>query len=118
QRMVTLRIPIVDQPGVLARVSQIVGEQGGNIIDVLHRRLSLNLSAKSATLELSFEARDAPHAQAIVAAIRAAYERIRGWIRRTPLLTSERIDKDSGASLYFKCEGLQEIGAFKARGAS
>ena len=72
QRIVTLRIPIIDQPGVLARVSQIVGEQGGNIIDVLHRRLSLNLSAKSATLELSFEARDAPHAQAIVAAIRAA----------------------------------------------
>ncbi len=72
QRIVTLRIPIVDQPGVLARVSQIIGEQGGNIIDVLHRRLSLNLSAKSATLELSFEARDAPHAQAIVAAIREA----------------------------------------------
>lgn len=72
QRIVTLRIPIVDQPGVLARVSQIVGEQGGNIIDVLHRRLSLNLSAKSATLELSFEARDAPHAQAIIAAIREA----------------------------------------------
>jgi threonine dehydratase len=70
QRVVTLRIPIVDQPGVLARVSQIIGEQGGNIIDVLHRRLSLNLSAKSATLELTFEARDAPHAQTIVAAIR------------------------------------------------
>lgn len=72
QRVVTLRIPIVDQPGVLARVSQIIGEQGGNIIDVAHRRLSLNLSAKSATLELTFEARDAPHAQAIVAAIRQA----------------------------------------------
>jgi threonine dehydratase len=72
QRVVTLRIPIVDQPGVLARVSQIVGEQGGNIIDVLHRRLSLNLSAKSATLELTFEARDAPHAQLIIAAIREA----------------------------------------------
>lgn len=72
QRVVTLRIPIVDQPGVLARVSHIIGEQGGNIIDVLHRRLSLNLSAKSATLELTFEARDAPHAQAIIAAIREA----------------------------------------------
>jgi len=50
--------------------------------------------------------------------VRAAYERIRTWIRRTPLLTSERMDAESGASLYFKCEGLQEIGAFKARGAS
>jgi threonine dehydratase len=72
QRIVTLRIPIVDQPGVLARISQIVGEQGGNILDVFHRRLSLNLPVKSATLELSFEARDAPHAQAIIAAIRDA----------------------------------------------
>jgi len=50
--------------------------------------------------------------------VRAAHERIRTWIRRTPLLTSERLDSESGASLYFKCEGLQEIGAFKARGAS
>ena len=50
--------------------------------------------------------------------VRAAHERIRSWIRRTPVLTSERLDTESGASLHFKCEGLQEIGAFKARGAS
>jgi threonine dehydratase len=50
--------------------------------------------------------------------VRAAHERIRAWIRRTPVLTSERLDTESGAALYFKCEGLQEIGAFKARGAS
>lgn len=50
--------------------------------------------------------------------VRAAQERIAGWIRRTPLLTSERLDAESGAALSFKCEGLQEIGAFKARGAS
>ncbi len=50
--------------------------------------------------------------------VRAAHERIHAWIRRTPLLTSERLNSESGASLYFKCEGLQEIGAFKARGAS
>src|SRR5579862_4277675 len=50
--------------------------------------------------------------------VRAAYQRIGSWIRRTPVLTSERLDTESGASLFFKCEGLQEIGAFKARGAS
>src|SRR5262249_2852285 len=72
QRIVTLRVPISDQPGVLARISQTIGEHGGNILDVLHRRLSLSVPAKSATLELTFEARDAPHAQAIIAAIRAA----------------------------------------------
>jgi threonine dehydratase len=72
QRIVTLRIPIPDQPGVLSRVTQVVGDNGGNILDVFHRRLSTNVPAKSATLELSFEARDARHAQGIVAAIRAA----------------------------------------------
>jgi threonine dehydratase len=72
QRIVTLRIPIPDQPGALARVTQVVGEHGGNILDVFHRRLSTNVPAKSATLELSFEARDARHAESVVAAIRAA----------------------------------------------
>jgi threonine dehydratase len=72
QRIVTLRIPIADQPGALAKVTQAVGDQGGNILDVFHRRLSSNVPAKSATLELSFEARDALHAQGIVAAICAA----------------------------------------------
>jgi len=72
QRIVTLLIAVADQPGALARVTQIVGELGGNILDVFHRRLLLTVPAKSATLELSFEARDAPHARAIVAAIRVA----------------------------------------------
>ena len=72
QRIVTLRIPIFDQPGALARVTQVVGDHGGNILDVFHRRLSSNVPAKSATLELSFEARDPQHAQGIIAAIRAA----------------------------------------------
>ncbi len=72
QRIMTLRIPIPDQPGVLARVTQVVGDQGGNILDVFHRRLSTNAPAKSATLELSFESRDAQHAQRIVAAVLAA----------------------------------------------
>ena len=50
--------------------------------------------------------------------IRAAHERIRPYIKRTPVLTSERLDAASGAKLFFKCENFQEIGAFKARGAT
>jgi threonine dehydratase len=50
--------------------------------------------------------------------IRSAYERIRPYIHRTPVLTSERLDEASGASLFFKCENFQKIGAFKARGAT
>ena len=50
--------------------------------------------------------------------IRAAHERIRPYIKRTPVLTSSRLDESSGASLFFKCENFQKIGAFKARGAT
>src|SRR6266705_6490176 len=53
-----------------------------------------------------------------LSAIRAAHERIRPYIKRTPVLTSEPLDEASGASLFFKCENFQEIGAFKARGAT
>ena len=51
-------------------------------------------------------------------AIRSAYGRIQAHIHRTPVLTSSRLDEASGASLFFKCENLQKIGAFKARGAT
>src|SRR5438876_4105127 len=51
-------------------------------------------------------------------AIRAAHERIRRYIHHTPVLTSSRLNQASGASLFFKCENFQKIGAFKARGAT
>jgi len=50
--------------------------------------------------------------------IRAAHERIRAHINRTPVLTSSRLNEASGASLFFKCENFQKIGTFKARGAT
>jgi len=50
--------------------------------------------------------------------IRAAHERIRPHIHRTPVLTSSRLDESIGAHLFFKCENFQKIGAFKARGAT
>ena len=50
--------------------------------------------------------------------IRAAHDRIRKYIHRTPVLTSSRLDDAVVAKLFFKCENLQKIGAFKARGAT
>jgi threonine dehydratase len=50
--------------------------------------------------------------------IQEAHDRIRPYIKRTPVLTSERLDAARGASLFFKCENFQKIGAFKARGAT
>lgn len=49
--------------------------------------------------------------------IRAAHERIRPYIHHTPVLSSKSINEIVGAELYFKCENLQKVGAFKFRGA-
>ena len=51
-------------------------------------------------------------------AIRAAHERIRPHVHRTPVLRTERLNQAGGASLFFKCENFQKVGAFKARGAT
>jgi threonine dehydratase len=48
----------------------------------------------------------------------AAAERIRDHVHRTPVMTSRAIDDMTGARLHFKCENLQKVGAFKARGAT
>jgi threonine dehydratase len=50
--------------------------------------------------------------------IEQARTRIQGGVHRTPVMTSQTLDSLSGARLYFKCENLQNIGAFKARGAT
>ena len=46
-----------------------------------------------------------------------AHERIKGAARHTPVLTSSTADALAGAKLFFKCENLQRMGAFKFRGA-
>ena len=49
--------------------------------------------------------------------VQAAAERLRGRAHRTPVLRSATADARSGASLFFKCENFQRMGAFKFRGA-
>jgi threo-3-hydroxy-L-aspartate ammonia-lyase len=49
--------------------------------------------------------------------IAAAHERIKAQAKRTPVLTSATIDALTGASVFFKCENFQRMGAFKFRGA-
>ena len=47
----------------------------------------------------------------------AAQQRIAAYIHHTPVMTSSYLDGLCGAELFFKCENLQKVGAFKARGA-
>lgn len=49
--------------------------------------------------------------------IEQAHERIKQHVHRTPVLTSASINTIAGCNNFFKCENLQKVGAFKARGA-
>jgi threonine dehydratase/serine racemase len=53
-----------------------------------------------------------------LAAIRQAALRIKGIVHRTPVMTSESFDRLAGRRVFFKCEHLQKVGAFKYRGAT
>src|SRR5438105_15023147 len=49
--------------------------------------------------------------------IQAAARRIAGLAHRTPVITCATLDRLAGRLLFFKCENLQKVGAFKFRGA-
>jgi threonine dehydratase/serine racemase len=53
-----------------------------------------------------------------LADIRDAAARIAGVVHRTPVMTSETLDRLAGRRVHFKCENLQKVGAFKYRGAT
>jgi threonine dehydratase len=70
QRVVSLRIIGDDRPGLLAAVSTIIGDMGGNIIEVAHNRLALDVPAKGAEFDILIETRDSRHTQDITEALR------------------------------------------------
>ena len=72
KRITSVRIVGSDQPGLLARVSTVIGDNGGNIIEVNHNRLALDVPAKGAEFDITIETRDALHTQDILAALTAA----------------------------------------------
>ena len=72
RRLITLRFESADQPGALARIAGLIGEAGGNIIDVAHHRLFLDVPAKAADLDFTIETRDATHTETLLAALRSA----------------------------------------------
>ena len=46
------------------------------------------------------------------------HDRVKPYIHKTPVLTSELINEICGCKVYFKCENFQKMGAFKMRGAT
>lgn len=66
-RLVRLRAEITDSPGALAKVARIIGEAGGNIVEIFHQRLFHDVPVKLADLDVVVETRDIVHVREIMA---------------------------------------------------
>lgn len=69
-KMVSIRIDTPDRPGILGEIATVIGDMQGNVVDVAHHRLFLNVPAKGATLDVTFEAFDKEHGESVVSALR------------------------------------------------
>lgn len=76
-RITRLRIDIDDRPGVLASIAGVIAAGGGNILDVHHQRMLLNVPAKQADLEIILETRDRSHVATILTRLREAGYQVR-----------------------------------------
>ena len=71
KRLVTYRILGDDRPGMLSRMADVIADKGGNIVDVAHNRLVLDVPAKGAEFDIMVETQDARHAFEISEALRS-----------------------------------------------
>ena len=65
-RLVRIRTEMVDQPGLLAKISSEIGKARGNIIDVMHQRHFYDVPAKMVEIDFIIETRDSEHVDEIV----------------------------------------------------
>ncbi|HEY4163524.1 MAG TPA: threonine ammonia-lyase [Dongiaceae bacterium] len=68
-RVVTLRIEISDQPGVLGHIARLIGATGGNIIEIYHQRMFFDLPVKRADVDAVIETRNPQHVLEIISAL-------------------------------------------------
>ena len=72
KRVISIRVGMPDSPGNLAQAAALIGEAGGNILEVAHQRAFSPLSVKSTEVDFIIETRNAAHATEVVTALRAA----------------------------------------------
>ncbi len=65
-RLARLRIAISDRPGVLAQVAGLIGQSGGNIVEVTHQRMFYDVPVKEADLDVVVETMDADHVREVI----------------------------------------------------
>lgn len=71
-RYMSLRIPLPDRPGQLARVSELLAQVGANVIEVLHTRHGQGLQISEVILQLSVETRGAEHRALVIQTLEEA----------------------------------------------
>ena len=71
-RYMTLRIPLPDRPGQLARVSELLAHAGANVIEVMHTRHGQGLQISEVILQLSVETRGEEHRAHVIDILRGA----------------------------------------------
>ena len=71
-RLIRLRAEIGDSPGMLARLASVIGDAAGNIVEITHQRLFLDVPVKSAEVDVIVETRSRAHVGEIRAALARA----------------------------------------------
>jgi threonine dehydratase len=72
KRVIWIQVGMPDAPGNLAQAAALIGQAGGNILEVAHQRAFSPLSIKSTEVNFIIETRNAAHAAEVVTALRAA----------------------------------------------
>ena len=69
-RLARLRIQLLDKPGQLVRVSSLIAENEGNVIDVGHHRTYSDLPAKMTYMDVTLDTQGQEHLDRIIQALR------------------------------------------------
>jgi len=71
-RYMTLRIPLPDRPGQLARVSELLAQVGANVVEVMHTRHGQGMQISEVVLQLSVETRGEDHRSLVISTLEEA----------------------------------------------
>lgn len=69
-RIARLRIELLDVPGQLTKVSDIIAGEGANVIDVAYHKIFSDLPAKQTYIDISVETFDRPHLDRVIATLK------------------------------------------------
>jgi threonine dehydratase len=71
-RLTRLHVEVPDVPGSMGTLTTVLGDVGANIVEILHQRMFMDMSARSAEIEVMVETLDLDHVDRVVAALEAA----------------------------------------------